>query len=93
MQLVFEHLHERQVCHGDLYAHNTLFDQQANIIFGDFGAASMYHMLPENIQQGIKIIEQRALIYFIDDLLSICAQQDKHSADYQQLQAQVEYGS
>lgn len=91
MQLVFEHLHEKQVCHGDLYAHNTLFDQQANIIFGDFGAASMYHMLPKNIQQGIKIIEQRALIYFIDDLLSICEQQDKSSTDYQQLQTKIKY--
>ena len=45
MQSVFAHLHENQVSHGDLYVHNTLFDQDANIIFGDFGAATMYHML------------------------------------------------
>ncbi|MBA6392441.1 protein kinase, partial [Colwellia sp. BRX10-3] len=26
MENVFEHLHANKVCHGDLYAHNTLFD-------------------------------------------------------------------
>jgi hypothetical protein len=74
MRQVFEHLHRHQVCHGDLYAHNTLFDQQANIMVGDFGAASMYHMLTPAQQQKIKVIEQRALDYFADDLNSICVE-------------------
>ncbi|NRA85233.1 MAG: protein kinase [Gammaproteobacteria bacterium] len=73
MEDVFLHLHENQVCHGDLYAHNTLFDDQANIIFGDFGAATMYHALTEEQQAQIKQIERRALDHFIDDLSSICA--------------------
>ena len=76
---VFEHLHTNQVCHGDLYAHNTLFDSNANIIFGDFGAATMYHMLNSTQQTLIKNIERRALHYFIQDLLSICQEQDKQS--------------
>lgn len=82
---VFEYIHENKVCHGDLYAHNTLYDTQANIIFGDFGAATMYHMLNESQQQQIKKIEGRALNYFIDDLLQVCEEQDKQSSDYQQL--------
>jgi serine/threonine protein kinase len=82
MQSVFEHLHENQVSHGDLYAHNTLFDQDANIIFGDFGAATMYHMLNEKQQLQIQQIERRALNYFIGDLLSICAEEDKASSQY-----------
>ncbi len=69
---VFNHLHDNQVCHGDLYAHNTLFDNEANIIFGDFGAASMYHMLSTTQQQKIRTIEKRALNHFIDDLMSVC---------------------
>ncbi|OCH07507.1 leucine-rich repeat-containing protein kinase family protein [Aliivibrio fischeri] len=69
---VFNHLHDNKVCHGDLYAHNTLFDNEANIIFGDFGAASMYHMLSTTQQQKIRTIEERALNHFIDDLMSIC---------------------
>lgn len=72
MRNVFEHLHDNQVCHGDLYAHNTLFDEEANIIFGDFGAASMYHMLTDSQQQKIRTIEERALNYFVDDLMSVC---------------------
>ena len=28
--------------HGDLYAHNTLIDKDANSLMGDFGAASFY---------------------------------------------------
>lgn len=76
MRAVFEHLHANQVCHGDLYAHNTLFDEDANIIFGDFGAASMYHMLTDEQQQKIKQIEFRALQYFIDDLYSVCSDLD-----------------
>ncbi|MGJ8692904.1 MAG: hypothetical protein ACSHW0_10525 [Thalassotalea sp.] len=58
MKDVFTHLHNKQVCYGDLYAHNTHIDDDANIIFGDFGAASMYHMLNKAQQHGIKNIEQ-----------------------------------
>jgi len=71
MHAVFEHLHDNQVCHGDLYAHNTLIDKDANIIFGDFGAASMYHMLNEQQQTQIKEIERRALNHFIADMRSL----------------------
>jgi hypothetical protein len=59
-----------------------LFDQEANIIFGDFGAATMYHMLNIKQQTQIQIIERRALNYFIEDLLSICAEEDKNSHEY-----------
>lgn len=85
MQSVFTHLHENQVSHGDLYAHNTLFDQDANIIFGDFGAATMYHMLNTKQQAKIQQIERRALNYFIEDLLSVCAEEDKNSSEYARL--------
>jgi hypothetical protein len=85
MQSVFAHLHANQVSHGDLYAHNTLFDQDANIIFGDFGAATMYHMLNETQQAQVQQIEHRALNYFIEDLLSVCAEEDKTSDEYQTL--------
>lgn len=85
MTAVFEHIHKYKVSHGDLYAHNTLVDDDANIIFGDFGAASMYHMLTEAQQRQIKAIEKRALHYFIEDLLSICEEVDKNSEAYRAL--------
>ena len=85
MQSVFTHLHENQVSHGDLYAHNTMIDEQGNIIFGDFGAATMYHMLTNEQQVLIKAIEQRALDHFIDDLLSVCDESDFEQPAYLQL--------
>ena len=82
MQSVFAHVHTNQLSHVDLYAHNTVFDSDANIIFGDFGAATMYHMLNEQQQAKIQQIERRALNYFIEDLLSICTEEDKNSHEY-----------
>ena len=73
---VFNHLHDNKVCHGDLYAHNTLINEQGQMIFGDFGAATIYGYLTEEQKQGIRRIEARALKYFIDDLLTVCAKQD-----------------
>ncbi|MFA0280404.1 MULTISPECIES: leucine-rich repeat-containing protein kinase family protein [unclassified Vibrio] len=82
---VFEHLHANKVCHGDLYAHNTLVNEQGQMIFGDFGAATIYGYLTEEHQQGIRRIEARALKYFIEDLLTICAKQDQDSELYTRL--------
>ncbi|MEZ8053126.1 leucine-rich repeat-containing protein kinase family protein [Vibrio atlanticus] len=82
---VFEHLHANKVCHGDLYAHNTLVNEQGQMIFGDFGAATIYDYLTEEQQQGIRRIEARALKYFIEDLLTVCAKQDQDSELYTQL--------
>jgi hypothetical protein len=87
MQSVFDHLHQHKVCHGDLYAHNTLVDEQANIIFGDFGAASCYQMLDVSQQGLIQDIERRALAHFVDDLLSICQPEDVLSPEYVKLRA------
>ncbi|KGJ97537.1 leucine-rich repeat-containing protein kinase family protein [Colwellia psychrerythraea] len=85
MQDVFSHMHNSRVCHGDLYAHNTLFDAQGNIIFGDFGAATSYQMLTPAQQEKVQTIEQRALNHFIDDLLSVCDQQDRSSEGFKLL--------
>jgi len=89
MEDVFEHLHSNQVCHGDLYAHNTLFDENANIIFGDFGAASMYHMLSDDQQELIQKIERRALNHFIEDLLSICDEQEQDSLQFKVIEQKI----
>ncbi|MDB2704989.1 protein kinase [Pseudomonadota bacterium] len=91
MKAVFEHLHANQVSHGDLYTHNTLFDDEVNILFGDFGAASMYHMLSDSQQQKIKQLEQRALHCFIDDLLAVCRQEDKQGEPYRLLKNEAAY--
>jgi len=66
------HLHERGISHGDLYAHNTLVDEDSNALIGDFGAASFYKAgspRSEKIQQ----LESRAFGCFLDDLLMLLA--------------------
>ncbi|PMH46166.1 protein kinase [Vibrio sp. 10N.286.49.B3] len=82
---VFNHFHSNKVCHGDLYAHNVLINKDAEMIFGDFGAASVYEYLNESQQKAIRTIEARAFSHFIDDLLSICVEEDKASASYRHL--------
>lgn len=88
---VFHHLHRNKVCHGDLYAHNVLVNDSADMIFGDFGAASVYGYLPLPLQQGIFNIELRALGFFIEDLLSICDQHRSVSKckEFQKLEQQA----
>ncbi|AXY01405.1 protein kinase [Vibrio alfacsensis] len=82
---VFHHLHDNKVCHGDLYAHNTLVNAQGQMIFGDFGAASIYGYLSQEQQTAIRTIESRALRFFIDDLLSVCEQSEVGCHEYQRL--------
>ena len=38
-----QHLHERGLTHGDLYAHNILWDGIDDVLLGDFGAATLNH--------------------------------------------------
>lgn len=85
MMDVFNHLHSNKVCHGDLYTHNVLINDQGEMIFGDFGAASVYGYLNEPQQRGVRKVEARALSHFIDDLLSVCKPREIQTASYQSL--------
>ncbi|MBR7888272.1 protein kinase [Marinomonas sp. A79] len=79
------HFCQQKVSHGDLYAHNTLINEEGHVLFGDFGAASKYGNLSTERQLGIERVERRALAFFIDDMLSICAEKDKQSEAYRTL--------
>ena len=91
MTAVISHMQTQGVAHGDIYAHNVLVDDNANILVGDFGAASIYDDLTIEQQQKIATIEWRAVGYFIEDLLSICHNQDQQTAQYQQLHTQAQH--
>lgn len=71
------HLHERNLMHGDLYAHNILINSNNHCYLGDFGASSFY----EN--KNCEKIEVRAYGCLIDDLLHICS--NKESAYFKML--------
>jgi tRNA A-37 threonylcarbamoyl transferase component Bud32 len=66
------HLHANNISHGDIYAHNTMVNENANMLFGDFGAASNLQVLPKNQQVAMQAIEVRAFGYLLDDLLPLC---------------------
>ncbi len=71
-----QQLHTHGIMHGDLYAHNILIDQEANALFGDFGAATPYTIDGTNAKllQGIEV---RAFGYLMEDLLNHITETDK----------------
>lgn len=63
------HLHEKGISHGDLYAHNTMINNHASLLFGDFGASSNLNALPQLQIEAVESIESRAFGCFLEDLL------------------------
>jgi hypothetical protein len=78
------HLHANNISHGDIYAHNTMVDESANMLFGDFGAASNLQVLPKSQQVAMQAIEVRAFGCLLDDLLPLC-QHSKITEQYKAL--------
>jgi serine/threonine protein kinase len=74
---VLAHLSNQQLSHGDIYAHNTMIDEQANMLLGDFGAATDLSTLPYQQMINMEKVEVRAFACLLDDLL-IHGIQDKH---------------
>ncbi len=71
-----EHLHVRGILHGDLYAHNILWNQQGDALLGDFGAASFMTSTASELQR----IEVRAFGCLLEELLQRC-DADLHKLD------------
>lgn len=65
-----KHLHSRGIMHGDLYAHNTLFNEEGMAYFGDFGAATFYD---KNSKEAVLLerIDVRAFGCLIEDITSL----------------------
>ena len=64
-----EHLHQQGIMHGDLYAHNMLWNGLGDCLLGDFGAASFISQ--QNDQQGqmLQRMEVRAFACLLEELL------------------------
>ncbi|MGF6213354.1 protein kinase domain-containing protein [Comamonas sp. 4034] len=56
------HLHARGILHGDLYAHNVLWNPATgDAVLSDLGAAALLHGLPQAQVQQLLHMEQRAM--------------------------------
>jgi hypothetical protein len=66
------HLHAKGVMHGDLYAHNILWNEKGECLLGDFGAASFLPTHDEEFRQGLQRIEVRAFGCLLEELLAHC---------------------
>jgi len=66
------HLHGRSIMHGDLYAHNILWNDQGECLLGDFGAASFIDREDGRRSLALQRIEVRAFGCFLDELLERC---------------------
>jgi hypothetical protein len=68
---VAEHLHARGILHGDLYAHNILWNDAGDCLLGDFGAASF---LPPDADEAAALqrLEVRAYGCLLEELLDRC---------------------
>lgn len=82
-----QHLHERGIMHGDLYAHNTLINTYNHCLFGDFGAASLYDRSDSARAFYLERMEVRAFGCLADDLLQQVTSAEKDSIQYNSVTA------
>ena len=73
---IMVHLRARNICHGDLYAHNILVNEDGDILLGDFGAASHYAALNSKQAAALESIEVRAFGCFLEDILGLIKPSD-----------------
>ena len=65
------HMHERNIMHGDFYAHNIMIDENHNSILGDFGGASYYEPKDLETHNALEQLEVRAFGCLIEELLDL----------------------
>lgn len=62
MESALSHLHGRGLLHGDVYAHNILWNPATGeAVLSDLGAAALLHELPEQQKAQLQQMELRAL--------------------------------
>ena len=65
-----KHLHDRGIMHGDLYAHNTLYNDAGKAFFGDFGAATFYDKNSADAPY-LERLDVRAFGCLVQDVISL----------------------
>lgn len=68
---VMTQLHAKGIMHGDLYAHNIMIDDEATVLLGDFGAATLYDLNSENAVYH-ELLDVKSFGCLIEDLMTCC---------------------
>lgn len=69
-----QHLHDHGVLHGDLYAHNILWDPATGeAVLSDLGAAALTRDLPRDQVAQLQALEWRAFAHLEAEVLARCA--------------------
>ncbi len=70
------HLHQRSIMHGDLYAHNILWDPaNGQALLSDFGGASLLPLDQPVLSRALLALEVRAFGCLLEELVA-CAEPD-----------------
>jgi serine/threonine protein kinase len=67
-----EHLHERGIMHGDLYAHNILTTEAGASLLSDFGAACFFDRKSVETAHTLQRLEVRAFGCLLEELVERC---------------------
>ena len=66
------HLHRRGILHGDLYAHNILWNPAtAQALLSDFGATTLLPDVGNPLRRALQALEVRAFGYLLEELLAL----------------------
>jgi len=82
-----EHLHSKEIMHGDLYAHNILINESGHSLLSDFGASTLYGHIENIKKNAFEKLEVRAFGCLMEDLLNHYRDNNmkKYEKDMQQL--------
>ena len=69
---VAAHLHSQGILHGDLYAHNILWNEKGDALLCDFGAASFIPQHHAELAIALQRIEVRAFACLLEEILERC---------------------
>lgn len=72
-------LHEKGILHGDLYAHNILYQPHGQCLLSDFGAAAFYDRQDTALARQLERVEVRAFGYLLEELVALITESALHA--------------